>query len=195
MASRRFIQLGSLTSVMSGVLWMIGLPALARIFPGVTHNNGHLLLGLASLCSLVGLIGLAALEGGRTAVHRRAGLFLAGVGAALGALDNTGEGVFGTDIGSRGFLFGILLLLVGLALYGKVPTGIGQQWHSLPLAIGVLGALAVPCVFTWATWPWIPSTPARLIGYLGLILGIALGAGWIMLGRALWLFLLASGTI
>ncbi len=173
MESSNLIRLGGLAAVAGGVLWMIGIPGLAEVIPGVSHEGGHLLVSLAGLGFLVVLVVLATRHRGHFSRLGKAGVALSCPGAALIFVGNLLEGGFLIELGWGLFMVGMLLLIVGSIFLG-VAAGRANMLPRLGvslLAIGVLSALMFP--FAEAT-------------YVGMVIPVLLGLAWVFLGYVLW---------
>ena len=78
---------------------VVGIPGLAEVIPGVSHDGGHLLVSLAGLCFLAALTGLATHHADRFRRLGKIGIALSCPGAALIFVGNLLEGGFLVELG------------------------------------------------------------------------------------------------
>jgi hypothetical protein len=78
---------------------VVGIPGLAEVIPGVSHDGGHLLVSLAGLCFYAALAGLATHHADRFRRLGKIGIALSCPGAALIFVGNLLEGGSWSNLG------------------------------------------------------------------------------------------------
>ncbi len=184
---------GGLAALLAGLLYWIGMPGAAEVFPLVPHVAGHALFALAGLFSLFGLLGLAAYASGRYGRLGALSLVVTWIGAALVCIGNGAEAILviheSFSWTSQVYSLGLLVSVLGLILLGISAwrTQAIPRWSALvlilaPLAFLVIfiGALSI-LVATGNTSqsaaqsaPWLVAT--------NFVVAAAFGLPWLAMG-------------
>jgi predicted membrane channel-forming protein YqfA (hemolysin III family) len=188
MSSSTLIRMSGLAAMVAGGIWMLVVPG-DEALPMLTHAGWHLLIALASVLSLVGLVGLHARQVGSAGRLGWAGFIVALLGAGMVFVGNVAEGGWERDWGWALFMLGMLSLLLGLVLFGSASmrAQVLPRWSVLLLTFSSLLVLlafasmaALTAIFNLAE----PTESSPLI-LLPIVLVGSFGLGWIVLGYAL----------
>lgn len=187
---RRFLAWCGFASIASGVVWALGALNLEGRIPSYTHAIWHLNLAVASLLSLMGLVGLYTRYGPSSGRAGQFGLLLADLGAFLSLLGNALEGLAEWEIGYLLFMLGMMALLSGLLTFGVANWSRRElpRWSVIPHLISALGLLLAAFVSIVAQIVGLrifaEASPlgTLLVGSLAALFGL----GWIALGCCLW---------
>jgi hypothetical protein len=179
-------------SVVGGLLWLWGLPALDPALPPYSHAGGHVILAAAGLSLVLGLLGLRVVDWGRSGALGAGGGAVALAGAALVGLGNALEGLEGriawAEYGWGLFLLGILVLAVGATLTGAahLRTDVLPRWTALALTLAPIAAASViaatVALQSVGIVPRVDDPPPVV---MGLVL-VLMACPWLLLGGALW---------
>jgi hypothetical protein len=140
MTSSNLIRWGGIAAMLGGVFWVVW-SLLGRVsFEAAGSPLAHGLLLLAALLTLVGLVGLHALQGADYGRIGRAGFYTAAAGLllqALAALFLMGSDVWEITLQWLVAPAGSLIILVGLVLYGAatLQAGVLARWCGLGLIV------------------------------------------------------------
>ena len=189
MASRRLIRWSGLAAMLGGMLWMV-LMSLAAL-EGPTEG-AYSRMNTASLLLLMGgLVGFHARQQSRSGTLGLAGFVVSFVALTLMFVGNVieswisdlifadvqpGEFKPGAHAGWGTFLVGLVLLSVGLVLFGiaTIRAKVLPRWSRvLPLITGLLLALGFLVALSIGEWGFGVTV-------------LSLGLGWMLLGYVVW---------
>ena len=170
--SSTLVRWGGFAAMVAGLLYFVGYAGMAELLVPVMSNlDGHVVLGLAGLATLLALVEVLTRDAGRSARLGMAGYVLSFVGAAVFSVGNLAEGIFAVEFGVVLFGVGLMILTVGVVMlgFGVRRAKVLPAWAVWPLIVGWAAFLPVansPAVFGFAFF--VPS----LVG-AGM-----LGIGW-----------------
>ena len=192
MENSNFARSAGTASVVGGLLWLWGLPALDANVPPYSHAGGHLILAGAGLSLALGLLGLRGVDRGRSGRLGAGGGAVAIAGATLIGLGNALESLEGhtawAEYGWGLFMLGILTLAVGAMVTGvaHLRADVLPRRTTLVLALGPIAAAGVMAATVAlqgvGVLPRLEDPPAA-VGALMLVL---MASPWPLLGLALW---------
>jgi hypothetical protein len=172
MTSSNIVRWGGIAAMIAGAFWVVWSLLGQVSFEAAGSPFAHALLFLATLLTVVGLVGLHALQGGAYGRLGLAGFYVAAAGLLVQAL--AAFFLMVSDAGEVALQWlvapvGSLIVLVGLVLYG-----------AATLQAGVLAR--------WCGWGLIVVPPLAFYMNSRVLYGsLALfGVLWIALGYVLW---------
>ncbi len=190
-ASRKsnLIHWSGLASILAGLTWSIGFAGMTKVLlPVISQEDGHWLLGLAGLLTLLTIMGLGTQVARRTKRLGMVGYILAISGASLFAIGNIVEVGLGLEFGTRLFGLGLVSLIAGTVLLGFVLLRAKALpwWAVWPLIIGIL-AIVPSLTIAARILDHDGSSTATVVGAVLILASTGLlGAGWMLLGYTLW---------
>ncbi len=186
MSKSNLIRWGGLAAMLGGVLFIAKMLYDANDAPPWPTDITDTLIFTVPLLWLVGVAGLYARCRESLGRLGKAGFIVPFIGAAASVVGAIGVFVIGVDSLWDVFAYGLLALLAGLMLVGiaTIRADALRQSSALPILIGVLGLLMF---FSNPDGPGVSRNVMDLLRLTRLVSMVLYGAGWVLLGYALWL--------